>query len=326
MKEDPATGQLRPFDFTQIEEEVPELKKSDFEMSTISFDPIDSSDIRPDFWVRIAETVRDNYHLYDGFVVLHGTDTMAYSASMLSFMFENLQKPVIFTGSQLPIGSLRTDGKENLITALQIAAARRDDKPMAPEVCIYFDNKLLRGNRTTKFSAEHFNAFNSFNYPPLAESGIHLRFNQGLINEATDKCGEFAVHTELNTDTGVLKIFPGMNEATVNGVLKSNGLRSVILETFGSGNVPTFPWFIDAIADAITRGIIILNISQCKRGCVDLDKYVSGSMLKKLGVAPGNDLTFEAGLTKLFYLQGKYSDNNEVVTKITTSLRGEIST
>jgi L-asparaginase len=327
MKEDPATGQLRPFDFTQIEEEVPELKKSGFEMSTISFDPIDSSDIRPDFWVRIAETVRDNYPHYDGFVVLHGTDTMAYSASMLSFMFENLQKPVIFTGSQLPIGSLRTDGKENLITALQIAAARREgDKPMAPEVCIYFDSKLLRGNRTTKFSAEHFNAFNSFNYPPLAESGIHLRFNQALINEASGEDEKFAVHTDLNTDTGVLKIFPGMNQSTVNSVLRSQGLRSVIIETFGSGNAPTFPWFIDAIADAVKRGIIILNISQCKRGCVDPDKYVTGSMLKELGVVPGNDLTFEAGLTKLFYLQGKYLDNNEVVTRINTSIRGEIST
>jgi L-asparaginase len=327
MKEDPATGILHPFDFTQIEAEVPRLKKFDFEVNSVSFEPIDSSNIHPDFWVRIAKTIDENYRSYDGFVVLHGTDTMAYSASMLSFMFENLRKPVIFTGSQLPIGALRTDGEENLIAAVQIAAARNDaGEPAVPEVCIYFDSQLLRGNRTTKFSAERFDAFDSFNYPPLVESGIHLRFNESVINRpSSGNTEELTVHTVLDTNVGVLKIFPGMNETVVNSVLKTEGLRSVIIETFGSGNAPSFSWFINAIADAVGRDIVALNITQCKTGSVEPDKYLTGNLLKKAGVLSGNDITFEAGLTKLFYLQGKYLRNNDVRMNLLTSLRGEIS-
>jgi L-asparaginase len=324
MKQNIRTGALEPFDFAQIEEEVPELKKFGFMLDTVSFDPIDSAEVTPDLWIRLALTVADNYEKYNGFVILHGTDTMAYSASALSFMLQNLGKPVIFTGSQLPIGMLRTDGKENMISAIETAASQKDGKPTAPEVCIYFQNKLLRGNRTTKFSAEHFNAFNSFNYPPLAEAGIYLKFNHQAIMPcpANDR---LVVHTHLDTNTAILKIFPGMPQSLFGNILKIQGLRSLIIETFGSGNAPTFPWFIDSVRKITGSGIVVLNITQCLRGEVDAGKYITGQHLKKAGVVSGKDITFEAALTKLFYLQGKYHSNEDVKNNLEKNICGEVS-
>jgi L-asparaginase len=324
MKQNIRTGALEPFDFSQIEEEVPELKKFGFTLDTVSFKPIDSAEVTPDFWVRLAMTVADNYDRYNGFVILHGTDTMAYSASMLSFMLQNLGKPVIFTGSQLPIGMLRTDGKENLISAIETAASQKDGRAMVPEVCIYFQNKLLRGNRTTKFSAEHFNAFNSFNYPPLAEAGIYLKFNQQSIMPypADDS---LALHTRLDTNTAILKIFPGMPQSLFGNILKLQDLRSLIIETFGSGNAPAAPWFTDSIRKITDSGIVVLNITQCLRGEIDSEKYTTGRHLKESGVISGKDITFEAALTKLFYLQGKYPDSESVKKELEKTVCGEIS-
>jgi L-asparaginase len=324
MKQNIRTGALEPFDFAQIEEEVPELKKFGFMLDTVSFKPIDSSEVTPGLWIQLARTVADNYEKYNGFVILHGTDTMAYSASALSFMLQNLGKPVIFTGSQLPIGMLRTDGKENLISAIETAASQKDGKPTAPEVCIFFQNKLLRGNRTTKFSAEHFNAFNSFNYPPLAEAGIYLKFNHQAIMPypANDK---LAVHTRIDTNTAILKIFPGMPQSLFSNILKIPDLRSLIIETFGSGNAPTYPWFIDNIRKITDSGVVVLNITQCLRGEVDSEKYTTGRHLKKAGVMSGKDITFEAALAKLFYLQGKYSDNENVKNELEKPVCGEVS-
>jgi L-asparaginase len=324
MKQNLRTGALEPFDFAQIEEEVPELKKFGFILDSVSFKPIDSAEVTPDLWVLLATTIADNYDKYNGFVVLHGTDTMAYSASALSFMLQNPGKPVIFTGSQLPIGILRTDGKENLISAIETAATQEDGHAMVPEVCIYFQNKLLRGNRTTKSSAEHFNAFNSFNYPPLAEAGIYLKFNQQAIMPYPVN-NKLAVHTRLDTNTAVLKIFPGMSQSLFSNILKIQGLRSLIIETYGSGNAPTFPWFIDSVKNIIDSGIIVLNVTQCLRGEVDSEKYITGRYLKEAGVVSGKDITLEAALAKLFYLQGKYPDNQTVKTELEKNICGEMS-
>jgi L-asparaginase len=324
MKQNARTGALEPFDFAQIEEEVPELKKFGFVLDTISFKPIDSAEATPDFWTQLVSTIVDNYNKYNGFVILHGTDTMAYSASALSFMLQNLTKPIIFTGSQLPIGMLRTDGKENLISAIETAASQKDGKAIVPEVCIYFQNRLLRGNRTTKSSAEHFNAFNSFNYPPLAEAGIYLKFNWQSIMPYPENDNLIA-HTRLDTNTVILKIFPGMQQSLFGSILRIQGLRSLIIETFGSGNAPTFPWFVDNIKKITDSGIIVLNITQCLRGEVNPEKYVTGGQLKKAGVISGKDITAEAALTKLFYLQGKYSDNGRVKTELEKAVCGEIS-
>jgi L-asparaginase len=323
MKQNIRTGALEPFDFSQIEEEVPELGKFGFVLDTVSFDPVDSSEATPAFWVRIATAVADNYDKYSGFVVLHGTDTMAYSASALSFMLQNLGKPVIFTGSQLPVGMLRTDGKENLISAIEIAASQNDGRTMVPEVCIYFQNKLLRGNRTTKSSAEHFNAFNSFNYPLLAEAGIYLKFNRQMIMPypAIDS---LAVHTRLDTSTAVLQIFPGMLPSLIEGIAEIPGLRSLIIKTFGSGNAPTFPWFIRGVRKLTDRGTVVLNITQCLRGEVEPEKYTTGRQFKQAGVVSGRDITFEAALTKLFYLQGKYPNNDDVKNELEQTLCGEM--
>jgi L-asparaginase len=323
MKQNVRTGVLEPFDFAQIEEEMPELKKFGFTLDTVSFNPIDSAEATTDFWVRLATTIADNYNKYNGFVILHGTDTMAYSASALSFMLQNLGKPVIFTGSQLPIGMLRTDGKENLISAIETAASQNGSKAMVPEVCIYFQNKLLRGNRTTKSSAEHFNAFNSFNYPPLAEAGIYLKFNQQAIMPYPSD-DNLAVHTRLDTNTAVLQIFPGISPSLVENYSKIPGLRSLILKTFGSGNAPAFPWFINSIRKMTDSGIVVLNITQCLRGEVDPEKYTTGRQLKQTGVVSGKDITFEAALTKLFYLQGKYSNNEDVKNELEKTICGEM--
>lgn len=327
MKQDPETGALMPFNFNEILEEVPELKKFGCKIDTFSFEPpIDSSDIRTDFWIEIAKLIQKNYSLYDGFVILHGTDTMSYSASALSFMLENLQKPVIFTGSQLPIGMLRTDGKENLISSIEIAAAKDSEgRAMVPEVCIYFESQLYRGNRTTKYNAENFRAFRSANYPVLAEIGIHIKYNNAYIRYPETFSNELSIKTDLGTSVVILKIFPGISSEIIEPILNINGLKAIILETYGSGNAPTAQWFIDLLKNAIDRGLIILNVTQCHAGKVDMDAYSTGILLKKIGVISGFDSTTEAALTKLFFILGQTDDIQETKRMLQKNLRGEIS-
>jgi len=327
MKQDPETGALMPFNFNEILEEVPELKKFGCRIDTFSFEPpIDSSDIRTDFWIEIAKLIQKNYSLYDGFVILHGTDTMSYSASALSFMLENLQKPVIFTGSQLPIGMLRTDGKENLISSIEIAAAKDSEgRAMVPEVCIYFESQLYRGNRTTKYNAENFRAFRSANYPVLAEIGIHIKYNNAYIRYPETFSNELSIKTDLGTSVVILKIFPGISREIIEPILNIYGLKAIILETYGSGNAPTAEWFIDLLKNAIDRGLIILNVTQCHAGKVDMDAYSTGILLKKIGVISGFDSTTEAALTKLFFILGQTNDNQNIKRMLQKNLRGEIS-
>lgn len=326
MKIDPQTQALAPFDFSHIMEEVPELKKFGYKLDSYSFDPvIDSSDADIPFWQELVRIIEINYNKYDGFVVLHGTDTMSYTASALSFMLENLGKPVIFTGSQLPIGMLRTDGKENLISSIEIAAAKDDEeRALVPEVCIYFESQLYRGNRTTKYNAENFRAFRSANYPVLADVGIHIRFNPDLIRYP--KWGkDFKVHYDMDPNVAIVKIVPGMSVNNISILNKVEGLRAVILETFGSGNAPTNSKFIDAVRQLVDNGIIVVNVSQCHAGRVDMDAYATGIALKKIGVVSGEDSTIEAALAKLYFLLGKYPDNNDVRINMSKNLRGEIS-
>ncbi|MBR2298112.1 MAG: type I asparaginase [Bacteroidales bacterium] len=326
MKIDPQTQALAPFDFSHIMEEVPELKKFGYKLDSYSFDPvIDSSDADIPFWQELVRIIEINYNKYDGFVVLHGTDTMSYTASALSFMLENLGKPVIFTGSQLPIGMLRTDGKENLISSIEIAAAKDDEeRALVPEVCIYFESQLYRGNRTTKYNAENFRAFRSANYPVLADVGIHIRFNPDLIRYP--KWGkDFKVHYDMDPNVAIVKIVPGMSVNNISILNKVEGLRAVILETFGSGNAPTNGKFIDAVRQLVDNGIIVVNVSQCHAGRVDMDAYATGVALKKIGVVSGEDSTIEAALAKLYFLLGKYPDNNDVRVNMSKNIRGEIS-
>lgn len=325
MVHDPVTGSLVPIDFRYISQHVPELKKFGHDLYSVSFDPaIDSSNIDPAVWIRMAVIIEENYDRYDGFVILHGTDTMAYSASALSFMLENLAKPVIFTGSQLPIGLLRTDGKENLITAIEIAAAREQNRSYVPEVCIYFDNKLSRGNRTTKLSAEHFDAFSSPNYPFLAEVGLHLKYNKGYI-AAQKSSKKLVVHKDFDTNVAILKLFPGINRNFVQSVLSTKGLKGLIIETFGSGNAPTYDWFIDELQKFLKKGGIILNVTQCHGGSVEMGLYETSRHLLSAGVISGRDITSEASVTKLMYLLGRYQTREEVIKGLNTSLAGEIS-
>ncbi|TAJ12994.1 type I asparaginase [Marinilabiliaceae bacterium JC017] len=325
MVNDPETNSLIPFDFENVSNHVPELRKFDFQIKSISFDPlIDSSDMNPSVWIRLVTMIEENYSSFDGFVVLHGTDTMAYTASALSFMLHNLQKPVILTGSQLPLGTIRTDGKENLITALEIAAAQKNDQALVPEVCIYFQDKLFRGNRTTKYNAEHFHAFRSDNYPPLAEVGIHIKYNYPYIRYTTLN-GTFRVAKQMSTNIALLKMFPGINLDVVNAVLNAPNIRAVVLETYGSGNAPTAPWFLDAIKSAIDRGVIILNVTQCLAGSVEMWRYETGIHLLEIGVVSGYDMTIETAVTKLMYLLSNSASDEEIRNNLNKSLRGEIN-
>ncbi|MCL1974295.1 MAG: type I asparaginase [Bacteroidetes bacterium] len=327
MKHDPKSGTLMPFNFLQITQEVPDLQKFDYQLDTLSFEPlVDSSDIMPDFWVQLAETVREHYHLYDGFVVLMGTDTMAYTASALSFMLEDLEKPVILTGSQLPIGILRTDGKENFISAVEIAAAKGPDgRPQVPEVSIFFESQLFRGNRTTKYNAEQFKAFLSPNYPPLAEAGIHIKYNHSFIRYPKSWNRPLKIHTHVCCDLAILKLFPGIQEKTVRGILSIPGLRAIILETYGSGNAPTLSWLIRALQQAIEKGILVYNVSQCYAGSVAMETYATGIRLKEVGVLSGHDITTEAAVAKMILLTGQFSDNKIITEMINQNLRGEIT-
>ncbi|MDP3451718.1 MAG: type I asparaginase [Bacteroidales bacterium] len=327
MKEDPDTLTLVPFNFKQILDEVPELRKFVHKIDLYSFEPpIDSSDIEIHVWVEIANLIKERYHSYDGFVVLHGTDTMSFSASALGFMLENLEKPVIFTGSQLPIGMLRTDGKENLISSIEIAAAKDEiGRAVVPEVCVYFENMLFRGNRTSKYNAENFSAFKSYNYPPLAQAGIHIKYNTPYISYPKAWGEELVINSKLDTNVAILKIFPGISPSVVSSFLNIKGLRALILETYGSGNAPTKRWLIDLLRESVERGVIILNITQCPAGSVDMEAYSTGILLKKIGVLSGYDSTTEAALTKLFFLLGQSSDNMTIKPLLLKNLKGEIT-
>lgn len=322
--EDHATRSLRPVNFDQLRQYIPELHRIDAQLSVHTAPvPKDSSAMGPEDWVYIVDAIRENYAAYDGFVVLHGTDTMAYTASAVSFMIENLDKPVIFTGSQLPIGKIRTDGKENLITAIEIAAARREGKPLVPEVCIYFEFKLYRANRTFKFSAEHFNAYLSPNYPLLAEAGVTIEYNASAIHTPTED--EVKFHTRLSQAIGILPLFPGLTPALARNILESDGLRAVILQTYGSGNGPLTPWFLDALHAAADRGILLFNITQCRQGRVQQGYYETSREFLKMGICSGADITLEAGITKLMHLLGNY-DEPEVLRRLAEHpIRGEMS-
>lgn len=325
MIKDANTGALKAFNFKKLIKGIPEINLLDCNIETISFkNPIDSSNMKITDWQMMANLIEENYNNFDGFVVLHGSDTMSYSASALSFMFENLSKPIVFTGSQLPIGDLRTDAKENLITAIQIASLQEKGKPIIQEVSLYFEYKLYRGNRTTKISAEHFNAFTSPNFPELAESGVHLKINNDVLFKS--KSGKkLKVNLNFNNDVLILKLFPGISKTMLNSLLNTPNLKGVVLETYGAGNAPMENWFIDEIEQAINRGLHIVNVTQCSGGSVIMGTYETSTRLKEIGLISGKDITTEAAIAKLMYLLGQNVASNVFKTIFETSLRGEMN-
>ncbi len=323
MMSDPKTKVLRPINFEQIMENVPELEKLNCRIMVHSFEQIiDSSNMNPEIWSELAHLIKSNYDKVDGFVILHGSDTMAFTASALSFMLENLAKPVIFTGSQLPISAIRTDAKENLMTAIEIAKAKKHDRSRVPEVCIYFDYKLFRGNRAFKYNSSKFEAFRSPNYPILAESGVHLKFSINDIRQPID--APFTVHRDLVSDVAVLKLYPGISPKVVETILNAD-VRGIVMETFGAGNTTTDKWFTDLLKNAINSGKVILDISQCKVGTVELGRYETSKELKDMGVANGYDMTYEAAITKMMYLLGQYREPLMIKELLETDLRGELT-
>ena len=327
MKQDMKDLTLKPFDFSQILDEVPEIRKFAFKIDTYSFEPpIDSSDVEPSLWQDLARLIKEKYEDYDGFIILHGTDTMSYSASALSFMLDGLTKPVIFTGSQLPIGVPRTDGKENLISAVEIASAKDDEgHPAVPEVCVCFDSLLMRGNRSTKVNSEVFRAFQSPNFPPLAEAGINIRYNNEYIRKPNDWYQSLTINTDLDTRVSILKIHPGITPEVVRNILYGKDTRAIIMETYGSGNAPTRDWFLDIVKESSAMNKIIVNVTQCLAGTVNMNIYANGKALERAGVIDGYDSTTESALAKLFYLMGKSRDNEWVKAMMSRNLKGEIS-
>ena len=326
MIENPMTHALQPFDFTHLMDNVPKIKKLDYEIDNIQFDPpIDSSNMNPSHWRDMARAIEDNYDAFDGFVVLHGTDTMAYTASALSFMLENLHKPVIITGSQLPIGEVRTDGEENLITALQVAAALdKDGEPMVQEVAILFDNSLWRGNRSTKMSADNFNAFRSYNYPPLARVGLGIDFRKEALYRSPSR-RPLKVRYDMDPGVMFLELNPGMTQSTLHHLLTTPGIKGIVLKTFGAGNSPSDGWFTDEIRQACERGVVILNVTQCVNGGVRGTLYETGNCLTAAGAVSGHDITSEAAITKLMYLFGMGLDAAKVKKYLNCDLCGEVS-
>ena len=319
------TNALEPFPFKDVYTHLPMLNLVNAEISVKDMLPlIDSSDTNPKFWIRLATLIYDNYDDYDGFVVLHGTDTMAYTASALCFLLENLSKPTILTGSQLPLGVMRTDGRENILNSIEIASAKKEGKSKVPEVCIYFENSLFRGNRAYKDNAEHFNAFHSANYPKLAEVGVHIKYNDAFIRPVTDQL--LKLHSKMDENIAILKLYPGITKQAMQSVFNTEGLRAVILETFGSGNAPSNPEFIAILEEAVNKGIVIVNVTQCKGGgTVEIGRYGVSLLLKKIGVVSGHDITTEAAVAKLMYLLGEGLPNDEVKHYMEVSLRGEIT-
>jgi L-asparaginase len=325
MMKDFETGALKAFNFAKLLHRIPELKQLECDIETISFEnPIDSSNMNPEEWVKIATIIENNYLFFDGFVVLHGSDTMSYSASALSFMLENLSKPVIFTGSQLPIGDLRTDAKENLITAIQIASLQIDHKPALSEVCLYFEYKLYRGNRTTKINSENFNAFISPNYPHLIESGVYLKTFPELFLPKT-RVKKLRIHKNFENNVTIIKIFPGMSQTILSAIFAIPELKGVVLETYGAGNAPTEEWFLSLLKKGISRGLQIVNVTQCSIGSVTMGKYETSSEMKEIGIISGKDITTEAAITKLMYLLGENVPSDNFKKIFETSLRGELS-
>ncbi len=324
MVRDENTGALKTFNFDALIQELPEIKKLQSNIEAISFEePIDSSNMEPENWMSIAQIIFDNYSNYDGFVVLHGSDTMAYTASALSFMLENLSKPVILTGSQLPIGQIRTDAKENLITAIEIASTVKNGKPVVPEVAVYFEYDLYRGNRSTKSNAEDFEAFSSPNYPVLAEAGVSLKFNKSAIYQPNDKA--LKINKFSDNHIATIKLYPGISKEVISSIINIPNLKAIVLETFGAGNGSTQQWFLDLLNAAVQKGIILLNISQCEGGGVEQGKYETSSAFKNIGVVSGADMTYEAAVTKLMYLLGTDLSHDEIKEWLQNSLRGEIT-
>lgn len=325
MIRDYETGALKAFNFDELLANIPELRLLEHYIDTVSFDePIDSSNMKPEYYIQIGEMINEHYDNYDGFVVLHGSDTMAYSASAVSFLLENLSKPVIFTGSQLPIGDLRTDAKENLITSIELAGKKKNGKNIINEVGLYFEYELYRANRTTKINAQHFEAFASMNYLPIAESGVELKIHEKLLHKISRR-RDLIFHRELDRNIIVLKIFPGFNQAIFEAALTIPNLKGVILETYGSGNAPNEPWFLESIQKLIENDILVVNVTQCAGGSVDMGAYATSTELKQMGVIAGNDITTEAAVAKMMYLIPKKLGNTVFKTIFETSLRGEMS-
>jgi L-asparaginase len=325
MIENSQTGALENFNFDQLQKYVPELTTLGFPIKAVQFEsPVDSSDMNPEAWRKIVRIIVQNYDKFSGFVILHGTDTMAYTASALSFMLEGLKKPVILTGSQLPIGKLRTDGKENLMTSIEIASAVDDEgNPLVPEVCIFFESHLMRGNRTTKINAENFNAFRSYNYPFLAEAGIHIKYSPVFYHHTT--LPELKPHYYLDTNIALLKLFPGIQQNVVEAIFNIENLKGLVLETYGSGNAPREQWLTDSICKSSRKGIVVVNVSQCHGGSVDMSKYETGYQLMESGMVSGYDMTTESAVTKLMFLLGHNYTPDQVRLKMIQPFAGELT-
>lgn len=325
MFQDPDTQSLRPVDFNELSDYIPSLDLFDFNIDAHSFEPIiDSANMQPEFWTRLAKLIQERYESYDGFVILHGSDTMSYTASALSFMLQNLNKAVVLTGSQLPLGMPRTDGRENFITALEIAAAQDEEgTPLVPEVSIYFENHLFRGNRTYKFNAENFEAFRSVNYPALAHIGINIKYHHNYIHKPNFK--RLRIREQLCDAVTIIRLFPGLNKEVLQAMLGAKGLQAAVLETYGAGNAPTEKWFVDSLKEALERGIAIVNISQCRGGSVEMGKYETGAALRKIGLIDGKDMTVEAAVTKLMVCLPLAKNIQDVKQMMESSWSGEIS-